>query len=77
MDISRDLVNQVIEANQAGKTEIELEVSMSGHDANWPQSYAMGESMAVTLYKHGVISRPMEIKFVPSQEYNERYMIFQ
>ena len=77
MDISRDLVNQVIEANQAGKTEIELEVSMSGHDANWPQSYAMGESMAIALYKHGVISRPMKIKIVPSTEYNDKYLIFQ
>ena len=77
MQMSKDLVNEMIEADKAGKTDIELKVSLSGQDANWPQSYAMGDSMAITLYKHGIVSRMLDVTIVPSEEYNNRYQIYQ
>ena len=77
MQMTEDLVNEVIDADLKGASSIELKVSSSGHDANWPQSYAMGESMAITLYKHGVVSRMIDITIAPSEEYNDKYQIYQ
>ena len=76
-EISKDLVEQVIKADQAGLTSIELEVSKSGGVNNWPQAIYMGESMSVVLYKHGVTHRKIEIKLIPSVEYNEKYQLYQ
>ena len=77
MQISNEQVKQIVEADEQGINSISLEVCLSDTIGNWPQTTYMGELMSRALYKHGVISRPMEITIVPSEALNMRYKIDQ
>lgn len=72
-DMSRDVLEQVIAADRAGLLTAEIYVSDVGTSDNWPQATYMGKRLADSLYKHGLISREIELIIVPSQEYNEKF----
>ena len=72
-DMSRDVLEQVVAADRAGLLTAEIYVSDVGTSDNWPQATYMGKRLADSLYKHGLISREIELIIVPSQEYNEKF----
>lgn len=76
MEISKDLVEQVAEADKEGKTSVDVQVTDSGKENNWPQAVYMGEYLSAALYKHGVIKHKIEVTIVPSMEYNEKYQVY-
>ena len=76
IDISQDLVDQVVEADRMGKDSVHVQVTDSGGINNWPQAVYMGEYVSNALYKHGVIKHKIEVKIIPSKEYNEKYRIY-
>lgn len=76
--ISRDLVEQVVAADQAGLTEMTLYVPDFVPDSqtadNWPHSVGLMHRMTKALYEHGIIHYPVEItEVIPSMEFNEKY----
>lgn len=74
--ISRDIYQQVVDADQRHLTKMDLYVPSFGNQGdNWPLANYLGEIMSRTLYKHGQISRPIEITVVLDQEKNELYGI--
>ena len=74
--ISNDLVEQFVQAEQAGLEYFELHVPVFNKDQNWPlYSGYNGFSIADALYEHGVISRRLEFTAVPTMEMNEKYKL--
>lgn len=72
-EMSRDVMQQVIEADKAGLRKAEIKVCDAGTEDNWPQATYMGPRIANSLQKHGLVSNIMELTIVPSQEFNEKY----
>lgn len=72
-DINNDLIEQIVNAQQLGQTEMELYVPISDSRDNWPLTHYMGDRISVTLYEYGVITQPMNITIVPSEAMNEKY----
>lgn len=76
MAMSRDVVEQLVEADRAGMTHADIYVSDSGSGDNWPQAVYMGQRVVNSLRKHGILAHDIEVTIVPSQEYNEKFNIF-
>lgn len=73
--ISKDLVQQIKEADQAGLTEMTLIVPKGDNRDNWPHPMYMGKNISRTLYRHGVITKQMQIEIKPDTAMNEKYHI--
>lgn len=74
--ISQDIVNQVVEADRTGKTDVVIDVAFNGaYDDNWPQCVYLGEALVPALYRHGVIKSPVNAEIFPSMEFNARYKL--
>lgn len=74
-EMSRDVIAQIVEADQSGLREAEIFVCDSDAGDNWPQATYMGPRIAASLRKHGLISSDMELTIVPSKEFNEKYCL--
>ena len=73
--IDNDIIQQIKEADQAGQTEMVLFVPKGDNRDNWPHPMYMGGNISRTLYKHGLISKPMKITIQPDPSINEKYHI--
>lgn len=75
--MSRDVVDQIVQADRDGLVRADIYVSDMGDNAddNWPQATYMAPRIMATLQKHGIISRSFEITIVPSREFNEKYAL--
>jgi hypothetical protein len=75
--VNRDLINQIVKADQNGETDMVLHVPVGNEktDDNWPHADYMGYSISRTLYRHGMISKLMTIKVEPDIEMNKRYHV--
>ena len=73
--IDRDIVDQVIAADRAGLTEAVIIVPLEENqdEDNWPHVIRMGSALSQTLYKHGIISRRIELDIKPDHAMNEKY----
>lgn len=71
--VNNDILGQLIAADEAGLEELELHVPVSGRTGNWPHSDIVGERIAATVYKHGLIRHPIQVTVVPDMEINEKY----
>jgi hypothetical protein len=72
--IDEDIVNQFVEADQSGATELTVYVPDFGSSDNWPIATYAGERFAEALSKHGVTSKTMYVKeVIPSTEKNEQF----
>lgn len=76
-EISRDIIDQYVQADQAGQKQMLLYVPVHTEDPdtqdNWPHSVVLLPRITNTLYEHGIISYPIDITVVPSVEMNEKY----
>lgn len=76
-EISRDIIDQYVQADQAGQKQMLLYVPVHTEDPdtqdNWPHSVVLIPRITNTLYEHGIISYPIDITVVPSVEMNEKY----
>ncbi len=75
MAISRFVVNQVVEAELAGKSEVALHVPVGDAKSNWPHATYLERMLWRTLYSHGIIDKHMKIKVLPDAEVNKRFYI--
>lgn len=73
--IDKDLINQIITAEQEGKTEMILVVPKGDNRDNWPHPMYMGGNISKTLHRHGIIRYPISIKIQPDTSMNETYHI--
>lgn len=78
-DISRDIVNQYLEADAAGLYETTIYVPMHvlnpETEDNWPHSLFLMPRIGSALYEQGILSRPISATFVADASVNERFHI--
>lgn len=72
-EITQDMIEQVLQAEQEGLDTMALKVPVWTQSGNWPHPDYMGNRIADSLYKHGVIHRKIDVVPVPSPECNEKY----
>ena len=66
--ISRSLVEQVVAADHAGKSETDLIVPKWDSEDNWPHATVLIHRVSYPLYEHGIIQRPIALNPVPGYE---------
>ena len=67
------IMEQVIEAVNAGETSMELKVPYYTSEDNYPIPYYFGDRITTTLMRHGLIDRYIEITIVPDESVNEEF----
>ena len=75
IDISRDLVEQVVHADQEGEDEVILHVLRYNTTDNWPHAFFLGDRMSTTLYEQGIVTKRMKIVIQPDETMNEKYHV--
>lgn len=73
--IDNYIIQQIREADEGGQSEMTLLVPKGDNRDNWPHPMYMGGNISRTLYKHGLISKPLKIKIQPDPSINEKYHI--
>lgn len=73
--IDNYLVEQIIKADKEFLNEMILYVPKGNNIDNWPHPMYMGKRISNTLYKHGLISKPIKIKIQPDETLNQKYNI--
>ena len=71
-ELSRDLVRQMVVADQAGENHPTIHVIV-GTGRNWPQSDMMPKVLSEALFRHGILSRFLEFDILPDAEMNQKY----
>lgn len=72
-DISRDLIEQVVTACEAGEKKMTLYVPLWDTDNNWPHATSLMGRIRFALYAHRIIPYPIEITIEPSAAINEAH----
>lgn len=76
-EISRGILNQILEADQQGLEEMTLYLPLYVSDPetmdNWPYSLVLVPRISAALYEHGLITYPIELHGVPSADFNAYY----
>lgn len=72
-EISRCLVEQVVEADRQGLTEMELHVPKWESSDNWPHATVLMHRIAYPLREHGLISKAIAVDPVPDWDVSEIY----
>lgn len=73
-EISRDIMQDIIDADRQGLPEAEISVLYFGSgDPVWPHAEILGDRMAAALYKYGEIARLPEVRTTVQWEMNEKY----
>ena len=76
MKIENDIYGKVIEAAEAGETEVTVQVPKSWDlTANWPHNANIGNPIAEFFLKYGLIDHEITVYTEPSEEYNEAFGI--
>lgn len=73
--VDQDILQQIITADQEGKTEMVLHVPKGDNRDNWPHPMYMGNNISNTLFRHGIIKKPIKITVQPDTSMNEKYQI--
>ncbi len=71
--IDADILEQITAADQAGETAVTVRVPQFDTGNNWPLPLYVGERMSMTLYKHGITMKQMEIAIQPDETLNDTY----
>ena len=69
IEISDDIVDQIIEADKNG-TEMTLYVPKFNDGDNWPIATYAGNDISRTLYKYGIINYYINVNMVPTEDKN-------
>ena len=72
-EIDDYMIQQVTAAKKSGQNYVEVHIPL--HDSpDWPLNTNWGgERMAVTLYRHGITDKVMNIILIPDKSVNERF----
>ncbi|MCI1997944.1 MAG: hypothetical protein LKJ49_04830 [Olsenella sp.] len=75
--VTNDLIGQIVRADSEGKSEVTVATCRFDNPKaiNWPQTPGMVESMAHTLYVHGLTKRELTTTWYADPVLNERYGI--
>lgn len=73
--VDQDIIQQIITADHEGKTEMVLHVPKGDNRDNWPHPMYMGNNISNTLFRHGMIKKPIKITVQPDTSMNEKYQI--
>ncbi len=73
LEVSRYLVNTIVEADKSGVDELKLPVPKGNDFDNWPIPLYAGERMVRTLYLHGIISRRFKVEYIADPELNQKF----
>ena len=73
--VDQDILQQIITADQDGETEMVLHVPKGDNRDNWPHPMYMGNNISNTLFRHGIIKKPIKITVQPDTSMNEKYQI--
>ena len=71
--IDGDILSQIVTADQAGEKSVTVRVPQFDTSNNWPLPLYVGDRMSMTLYKHGITVKQMEITIRPDGTLNEQY----
>ncbi len=74
-EISQSIIDQIIAADRAGLDKITIAVPKGDDIDNWPHPLYMGKNISRTLCNHGIISRRIEVIFIPDVRLNARYCL--
>ena len=74
-EISRSIIDQIVAADRAGLDKVTVAVPKGDDVDNWPHPLYMGKNISRTLCNHGIISRRIEVTFVPDVRLNARYAL--
>lgn len=75
ISVDNYLIEQIIESDKNFSDEMILYVPKGDNIDNWPHPMYMGDRISNTLYKHGLISKPIKIKIKPNETINKQYNI--
>lgn len=73
--LTQYILDQVTEADASGCTEAVLHVPKQLQEDNWPHVYGLGSAMSQTLYRHGIVSRRIELTVLPDEAVNEAFFL--
>lgn len=68
--VSEDILNQVIQADRAGKETIDLRVPVHNMNDNWPHSASLETFFIETLIEHGIIKEWIDVTVCPDIQKN-------
>lgn len=75
VNVDNDIIQQIVKADENGKTKMILNVPKNKSKSNWPHPDYMGNVISSTLYRHGLIQNSIEIQIRPDVGMNEKYGI--
>lgn len=73
MQISNDLVEQAVTAEQAGLAYMTLSVPLWESEDNWPHAVVLMDRMSRALQEHGILHKPMHMVIEPDPAINSAY----
>ena len=72
-EIDDYMIQQVAAAEKSGQNCVEIHIPLH-NNLNWPLNTSWGgERIAVTLYRHGITDKVMNITLIPDKSVNERF----
>ncbi len=73
--VENRIYGSIIEAAEAGETEITIPVPVSGEDGNWPHDGNIGRPIAQFFLKYGLIDHEIMVHVEPSEAFNREFLI--
>ena len=73
VEIDNDIINQILKAEEEGKSEVTVFVPVYDMEENWPVATYVSDFMSDTLYRHGITKDWMKIYISPSKNMNRKY----
>lgn len=70
------IINQIIAADEAGLSMVNVKVPKENNETNWPHPYNMAGWLQNTLYSHGIIKTRLKIVFVPDDSVNAMFYTY-
>lgn len=74
-NISRDIINQIVEAEKSGKEAIEVKIPKFTGSNNYPISTKISHHLESVILKHNITTRPIKITLLPDESMNKKHHI--
>lgn len=74
--IDEEIIDQIMAASLAGQETVTIYVPVTSSPENWPHASFVGDRIANTLYKHGLLNGPIRVEVEPSLEMNRKYNLY-
>jgi energy-coupling factor transporter transmembrane protein EcfT len=74
--IDEEIIDQIMAASFAGQETVTIYVPVTSSPENWPHASFVGDRIANTLYKHGLLNGPIRVEVEPSLEMNRKYNLY-